>query len=200
MNEGINAPKTRGRPFAKGNSGRPKAARHKSTILAEQLLASDVDGVVRSVVKAAKRGNMVAAKIVLERLAPPRRSRPFWLDRFFEFQSIDRVCACSATGRIRIFVGMESAPNWKWWQEVPQVSGVRQCSAQGHNPRGQPIDAEPYTLLCWTSTRSTEARDEARLLADMRQTVQCPGSALIGADARLTSDRPEETITWKPSH
>jgi len=44
--------------------------------LAEQLLASDVDGVVRSVVKAAKRGNMVAAKIVLDRLAPPRRSRP----------------------------------------------------------------------------------------------------------------------------
>jgi hypothetical protein len=76
MNEGNNVSKTRGRPFAKGNSGRPKGARHKSTILAEQLLASDVDGVVRSVVKAAKRGNMVAAKIVLDRLAPPRRSRP----------------------------------------------------------------------------------------------------------------------------
>ena len=76
MNEGNNGSKTRGRPFAKGNSGRPKGARHKSTILAEQLLASDVDGVVRSVVKAAKRGNMVAAKIVLDRLAPPRRSRP----------------------------------------------------------------------------------------------------------------------------
>src|SRR5215203_53021 len=80
MNEGNNAPKTRGRPFAKGNSGRPKGARHKSTILAEQLLASDVDGVVRSVVKAAKRGNMVAAKIVLDRLAPPRRSRPILSD------------------------------------------------------------------------------------------------------------------------
>jgi hypothetical protein len=80
MNEGNNAPKTRGRPFAKGNSGRPKGARHKSTILAEQLLASDVDGVVRSVVKAAKRGNMVAAKIVLDRLAPPRRSRPIHFD------------------------------------------------------------------------------------------------------------------------
>jgi hypothetical protein len=80
MNEGNNAPKTRGRPFAKGNSGRPKGARHKSTILAEQLLASDVDGVVRSVVKAAKRGNMVAAKIVLDRLAPPRRSRAIHFD------------------------------------------------------------------------------------------------------------------------
>jgi hypothetical protein len=48
--------------------------------LAEQLLASDVDGVVRSVVKAAKRGNMVAAKIVLDRLAPPRRRRPIHFD------------------------------------------------------------------------------------------------------------------------
>ena len=95
------------------------------------------------------------------------------------------------------------------WNRLPIGNGGKRChkfrefakcSAQGHNPRGQPIDAEPYTLLCWTSTRSTEARDEARLLADMRQTVQCPGSALIGADARLTSDRPEETITWKPSH
>ena len=35
---------------------------------------------MRSVVKAAKRGNMVAAKIVLDRLAPPRRSRPIQFD------------------------------------------------------------------------------------------------------------------------
>ena len=33
-----NAPKTRGRPFQKGNPGRPLGARHKATLAAEALL------------------------------------------------------------------------------------------------------------------------------------------------------------------
>ena len=119
MNEGINAPKTRGRPFAKGNSGRPKAARHKSTILAEQLLASDVDGVVRSVVKAAKRGNMVAAKIVLDRLAPPRRSRPI----HFDLPPI-----VDTAGRLAAFAALTSG--------VADGTLTPDEAASGHTPRG----------------------------------------------------------------
>jgi hypothetical protein len=64
MNEGNNAPKTRGRTIREG----------------QFWTSQGRSAVVRSVVKAAKRGNMVAAKIVLDRLAPPRRSRPIHFD------------------------------------------------------------------------------------------------------------------------
>jgi hypothetical protein len=71
-----NAPKTRGRPFAPGNPGRPKGARHKATVLTEQLLSTDIEDVVTAVVNAAKAGDMTAARIILDRLSPPRKGRP----------------------------------------------------------------------------------------------------------------------------
>jgi len=68
-----NERKTRGRPFGPGNPGRPKGARHKATILAEKLLQDDAEDVVKAVVKAAKGGDMTAARLVLDRIAPARR-------------------------------------------------------------------------------------------------------------------------------
>lgn len=76
MTEGNNAPTTRGRPFEKGNPGRPRGARHKSTVLAEKLMADDVEGVVKAVIDAARTGDMAAARIVLDRLVPVRKGRP----------------------------------------------------------------------------------------------------------------------------
>jgi hypothetical protein len=75
-----NALTTRGRPFQPGNPGRPKGARHRSTVLAEKLMADDVEGIVAAVVKAAKNGDMQAARIILDRLAPIRRGRPVQFD------------------------------------------------------------------------------------------------------------------------
>ena len=68
-----NERKTRGRPFGPGNPGRPKGARHKATILAERLMQDDAEDVVKAVVKAAKGGDMTAARLVLDRIAPARR-------------------------------------------------------------------------------------------------------------------------------
>jgi hypothetical protein len=68
-----NALKTRGRPFARGNPGRPKGARHRVTLLAEKLMQADVKAIVEAVVKAARNGDMTAARIVLDRVAPARR-------------------------------------------------------------------------------------------------------------------------------
>jgi hypothetical protein len=70
------AAKTRGRPFKPGNPGKPQGARHHMTLLAEQLMADDVEAVVAKVVKAAKAGSMPAAKLILDRVAPPRKGRP----------------------------------------------------------------------------------------------------------------------------
>jgi hypothetical protein len=71
-----NATKTRGRPFSSGNPGKPKGARHKTTLLAEKLLQDDAEAVVKAVVNAAKGGDMTAARIVLDRITPARRDNP----------------------------------------------------------------------------------------------------------------------------
>lgn len=78
-----NAPKKRvGRPFEPGDerAGRPKGSRHKITILAEKLMSEDVEGVVNSVVKAAKEGDMQAARVILDRIAPPRKDATISID------------------------------------------------------------------------------------------------------------------------
>jgi hypothetical protein len=75
-----NAPSTRGRPFAVGNPGRPQGSRNRSTVLAEQLMASDIEGVVKRVIEAAMEGDMTAAKLVLDRIAPIRKDQPMTLE------------------------------------------------------------------------------------------------------------------------
>ena len=67
--------------FQKGQSGNPagksKGARHKTTLLAERLMQDDVEKIVNAVLTAARNGDMMAAKIILDRIAPVRRSNPF---------------------------------------------------------------------------------------------------------------------------
>jgi Family of unknown function (DUF5681) len=78
------APKQRqrgpGRPFQAGRSGNPagkrKGTRHQTTLFAEQLMSDDVGAVVAKVLKAAKSGSMSAAKLILDRVVPPRKGRP----------------------------------------------------------------------------------------------------------------------------
>ena len=69
--------------FAKGQSGnpkgKPKGARHKTTILAEKLMEDEAEAVVRAVIDKAKEGDMTAARIVVDRIAPIRKGRPIKL-------------------------------------------------------------------------------------------------------------------------
>jgi hypothetical protein len=68
-----------GRPFQAGRSGnpagKPKGTRHEITLLAEQIMADDAEAVVVEVIKAAKGGDMTAARLILDRIAPPRRGQ-----------------------------------------------------------------------------------------------------------------------------
>ncbi len=75
-----NGTKTRGRPFPAGNAGRPKGARHRSTVLAEKLMQDDTREIVEAVIMAAKGGDMTAARLILERIAPLRRGRAVSFD------------------------------------------------------------------------------------------------------------------------
>ena len=73
-------PSPRGKPFAKGNAGKPKGARHKATLAAEALLEGEAEGLTRKAIEAALAGDMSALKLCLDRLVPPRRDRPVTFD------------------------------------------------------------------------------------------------------------------------
>lgn len=79
-----NAPTTRGKPFAPGNSGRPKGSRHRATMAAEALLDGEAEGLTRKAIEMALEGDTVAMRLCLERLVPPRKDRPL----MFEMPSI----------------------------------------------------------------------------------------------------------------
>lgn len=70
--------------FPKGVSGnpkgRPQGSRHKATELALKLMQNDAKDIVRAVIDSAKGGDMTAARIIIERLAPPLRERPISLE------------------------------------------------------------------------------------------------------------------------
>lgn len=69
-------PRTAFKPGQSGNpAGMPKGTRHRATVMAEQLMAKDAKAIVQSVVDKAKGGDMVAARLVLDRIAPPRKGR-----------------------------------------------------------------------------------------------------------------------------
>jgi hypothetical protein len=71
-----NARNRRGRPFAPGQGGRPKGARNKRSLLVETLMADDTEAITKVVITKAKKGDLTACKIVLDRIAPPRKGRP----------------------------------------------------------------------------------------------------------------------------
>lgn len=73
---GKSAGNTRGKPFAPGNAGKPKGARHKVTLAIEALLDGEADALTRKAIEMAMAGDMQALRLCMDRLAPPRRDRP----------------------------------------------------------------------------------------------------------------------------
>jgi hypothetical protein len=71
-----NAGRTRGRPFAPGNPGKPKGARHKATLAVDALLDGEADAITRKAIEMAKEGDTVALRLCLDRIAPVRKDRP----------------------------------------------------------------------------------------------------------------------------
>jgi hypothetical protein len=69
-----------GRPFKPGQSGNPAGkrpgTRHRATMLAERLIDGEVEAMVRMAIEKAKQGDMVALRLCLDRILPPRRDRP----------------------------------------------------------------------------------------------------------------------------
>ncbi|MDR3521379.1 MAG: DUF5681 domain-containing protein [Acidocella sp.] len=94
-------------PGISGNpQGRPPGARHRVTVLAEKLMADDAENVVKSVIKAANNGDMVAARLVLDRIAPPRKgsfvtlSLPKITDASDVLDALAAITAAASSGEI----------------------------------------------------------------------------------------------------
>jgi hypothetical protein len=76
----VNTGRIQGGRFRKGASGnpsgKPRGARNKVTVAVESLMGEYGPQVTARVIKRACAGDMGAARLVLERIAPPRRGHP----------------------------------------------------------------------------------------------------------------------------
>jgi hypothetical protein len=66
----------RGLWIARFSSGRPKGARHRTTVAIEALLEGEGEALTRKAIELAKAGDMQALRLCMDRLAPPRRDSP----------------------------------------------------------------------------------------------------------------------------
>ena len=66
--------------FKKGQSGnpqgKPEGARNKSTVAVEVMLEGQAEGLTKKAIEQALGGNMIAMRLCLERICPPRKDRP----------------------------------------------------------------------------------------------------------------------------
>ena len=69
------------KPGQSGNpAGRPKGALHATTVAIEVLLEGEAEAITRKVSDAAKAGDLVAIKLVLDRICPPRKTSPIHIE------------------------------------------------------------------------------------------------------------------------
>ena len=69
------------KPGQSGNpKGKPKGARNHATRLVLSLMENGAKEITETIIDAAKGGDLAAARLVLERLAPPMRERPISVD------------------------------------------------------------------------------------------------------------------------
>ena len=80
----------RGR-FAKGNPGKPRGTKNKLTKLAASLFEDSAQEIGEAVIAAARKGDMIAARLVLERVLPPKRARTISLPGFPRIRDVSDV-------------------------------------------------------------------------------------------------------------
>ena len=61
-------------------SGKPQGMRNKATMMVINLMEQGAEEITKAVIDAAKGGDLMAARLVIERLAPPLRERPITLN------------------------------------------------------------------------------------------------------------------------
>jgi hypothetical protein len=72
--------RVRGRPFVKGNLGRPRGARNKRTVALEALLDGQAEAIIGQAVTMALAGDRAALRLCFERVLGARRDRSLELN------------------------------------------------------------------------------------------------------------------------
>jgi hypothetical protein len=81
MTEKRKAPPHAWKKGQSGNpSGKPQGMRNKATMMVISLMEQGAEEITKTVIDAAKGGDLMAARLVIERLAPPLRERPITLN------------------------------------------------------------------------------------------------------------------------
>jgi hypothetical protein len=83
--------------FTHGNPGKPRGARHRTSLAIEQLLEGAAADVARSLIGAAQCGSLDAQKWILNRCAPARKGRTVVLDDFPEIRGPDDIAPALAS-------------------------------------------------------------------------------------------------------
>jgi hypothetical protein len=70
--------------FAKGRSGnpkgRPQGSRNRVTVMLEAIMEDKAEAILETVIQKAEEGDLAAAKLILDRVCPPRKDRPVTVD------------------------------------------------------------------------------------------------------------------------
>ena len=61
-------------------AGKPPGSRHKVTLAVERLLDGEGEELTRKAIELAKDGDLTALRLCLDRICPPRKSRPISID------------------------------------------------------------------------------------------------------------------------
>src|ERR687897_1987889 len=70
------AAERRGGRFKPGNPGRPPGSRNKTTRAIDALFDGEAEALTRKAIELAKAGDLVALRLCLDRICPPRKDRP----------------------------------------------------------------------------------------------------------------------------
>jgi len=98
-----------GGKFASGNPGRPKGARHKTTLAVEALLEGEAEALTRAVIDKALQGDVTAQRLCMDRIAPARKDSPVTLH--LPEMSSARDAATTAQSVLSAVAGGEVTPS-----------------------------------------------------------------------------------------
>jgi len=104
--------KPRGKPFQKGNPGRPQGSRNKTSIALEAMLDGKAEAIMAKMVELALAGDRAALRLSIERILPPRKDRPISVDLPAQSSASDAAAAMAAilssvaSGRITLGEGL----------------------------------------------------------------------------------------------